>query len=139
MPPVPMLLLKREAVGKKESNMIMPMHIIDYIYQVGEMHGRSNGQKGTGSTVLVLIWYFDILIPLLSLIGRHLSYVWFVAVVITGIVFPFVFCRMRYTERRRQMLDGRYAKMKHTGRKMLLIITACIGVFVLWFLYCLGK
>lgn len=110
-------------------------NIIDYIYQVAETHGRRNGQSGVGSTILMLIWDFDIFIPSLPFISKHLSSVWFIVAVVSGVAFPFVFCRLRYTERRRQMLDERYGKMKHTGRKMLVITTAyIIGMFALWFL-----
>lgn len=101
---------------------------IDHIWAVGESFHMREHAPGDGSMLLMACWYLDVLLPL-STLGRGWLPGWmFYALALPVLVlFPVLFCRLRYTEQRRKEILARYRPRK-TGRRLLGIWAAILAV-----------
>lgn len=87
---------------------------IDYIWFAGESFHRREKAPGDGNALVMWCWYPDVL-------------------------FPFLFCRLRYTEKRRNEILEKY-QGRRTGRELLLVWSAMIGICCLegFLMFCSG-
>lgn len=110
---------------------------IDYIWFVGEAFHRREGSPGDGGTLLMVCWFMDAFLPLLTFSHRVVNGWWFYLVATPVLLLaPFVFCRFRYTAKRRVEIWARFHDHKHMGRRLLVIgaVMAAIcflGVFLM--------
>lgn len=118
----------RPAVNLMTPGMTMLLKGIDHIWLVGESFHRQEHAPGDGGTLLMACWYLDVLCPL-STLGRGWLPGWmFYALALRLLLlFPVLFCRLRYTEQRREALLARYRPRK-TGRRLLGIRAAILAV-----------
>lgn len=107
---------------------MMILRGIDHIWSVGESFHRREHAPGDGSTLLMACWYLDVLFPLLTL-GRGWLPGWmFYALALPVLLlFPVIFCRLRYTRQRRKAILARY-RLRKTGRRLLRIWVASVAI-----------
>ncbi len=96
--------------------------VLDYIWYVAETIGKREYNNMTGLSILLIIWCLGILIPLLTplmywLCGNPTTII--LALILCFL--PFVFCRLRYTAARKQMIEQHYSSMKRLWRRMFMI------------------
>ena len=93
---------------------------IDYIWFVGEAFHRRERSPGDGGALLMVCWYMDAFLPLLTFSHRVVNGWWFYLVAAPVLLLaPFVFCRFRYTAKRRDEIWARYHGYKHMGKRLL--------------------
>ena len=97
---------------------------IDHIWAVGESFHMREHAPGDGSMLLMACWYLDVLLPL-SPLGR--GWMFYALALPVLVLFPVLFCRLRYTEQRRKEILARYRPRK-TGRRLLGIWAAILAV-----------
>ena len=101
---------------------------IDYIWFVGESFHVWEKSPGDGEALLMGCWYLDAALPLLTFLHRVAGGWWFyLAAVPVVLLVPFVFCRFRYTAKRRDEIFARFSH-KHTGRRLLAIGAVIAGI-----------
>lgn len=95
--------------------------IIDYIWCVGERL-RQQGDPISGTTNIQFFWYFTFLIPLYSIIKRlHIHPIIEIIIAIFLFLFPFIFCRLRYTPEYKEVVYAKHKnKKKWVGRYYIL-------------------
>lgn len=104
---------------------------IDYIWFVGESFHRREKSPGDGAALIMWCWYLDVVIILLQLFHRIVEgWIFFLLVVPLLLSVPFLFCRFRNTAKRQDEIFTRYS-CKKTGRKLLAIWAAIVGIFCL--------
>lgn len=101
---------------------------IDHIWAVGESFHMREHAPGDGSMLLMACWYLDVLFPLLTL-GRSWlpGWVFYALALPVLVLFPVLFCRLRYTEQRRKEILARYRPRK-TGWRLLGIWAGILAV-----------
>lgn len=101
---------------------------IDYIWFVGEsFHGREKA-PGDGETLLMWCWYLDAFLPLLTAIHKvEPGWPFYVIAMPILMFFPFLYCRLRYTERRKKEIFSRFHG-SYTGKHLLLIWMVMISI-----------
>lgn len=104
------------------------LRFVDHLWSVGESFHRREHAPGDGSTLLMACWYLDVLFPLLTL-GRGWLPGWmFYALALPVLLlFPVIFCRLRYTRQRRKAILAQYRPRK-TGRRLLCIWAASVAI-----------
>lgn len=104
---------------------------IDYIWFVGESFHRREKSPGDGAALITWCWYLDVAMILSTLFHRLVEgWIFFLLVVPLLLSIPFLFCRFRYTIKRQDEIFTRYS-CKKTGRKLLAIWAAIVGIFCL--------
>lgn len=104
---------------------------IDALWRIGEWFHQREKTPGTGATLLMWCWFLDALFPLLSLARVCLDEAIFFTLAVPGLIaFPLVFCRLRYTERRRRKLLTT-VPCHQPGRRLLRIWAVMIGLCLL--------
>lgn len=104
---------------------------IDYIWQVGESYHRQNNSPGDGESLVMWCWYLDAVLPLVTFAVR-LDWGWLFNV-LSGfvlLVFPFVFCRLRYGRKRQKAIVSGL-QVKHPGRRLLYVWVAIVVIFLI--------
>ncbi len=102
---------------------------IDYIWFVGEAFHRRERSPGDGGALLMVCWYMDVFLPLLTFSHRVLNGWWFyLAAAPVLLLAPFVFCRFRYTAKRRDEIWTRFHDYKHMGRRLLATGAVIAGI-----------
>lgn len=106
----------------------MTLQGIDHIWAVGESFHMRGHAPGDGSMLLMACWYLDVLFPLLTL-GRSWlpGWVFYALALPVLVLFPVLFCRLRYTEQRRKEILARYRPRK-TGWRLLGIWAGILAV-----------
>lgn len=104
---------------------------IDHIWAVGESFHMREHAPGDGSMLIMACWYLDVLFPLLTL-GRSWlpGWVFYALALPVLVLFPVLFCRLRYTEQRRKEILARYRPRK-TGWRLLGIWAGTLAVSAL--------
>lgn len=104
---------------------------IDYIWFVGESFHRREKSPGDGAALIMWCWYLDVAMILSTLFHRLVEgWIFFLLVVPLLLSIPFLFCRFRYIIKRQDEIFTRYSCRK-TGRKLLAIWAAIVGIFCL--------
>lgn len=104
---------------------------IDYIWFVGESFHRREKSPGDGAALIMWCWYLDMVMILLTLFHRIAGDLIFYLVIIPVLLAaPFLFCRFRYTAKRQDEIFARHSRKK-TGRRLLAIWAAIVGIFCL--------
>lgn len=104
---------------------------IDYIWFVGESFHRREKAPGDGAALIMWCWYLDAAMILSTLFHRIAGGLIFYLVIIPVLlVAPFLFCRFRYTAKRQDEIFARHSRKK-TGRRLLAIWAAIVGIFCL--------
>ena len=104
---------------------------IDYIWFVGESFHRREKSPGDGAALVMWCWYLDVAMILLTLFHRIAGGLIFYLVIIPVLLAaPFLFCRFWYTAKRQDGIFARHSRKK-TGRRLLAIWTAIVGIFCL--------
>lgn len=104
---------------------------IDYIWFVGESFHRREKSPGDGATLIMWCWYLDVAMILLTLFHRITGgWIFYPVIVPVLLAAPFLFCRFRYTAKRQDEIFTRYSGKK-TGRRLLAIWAAIVGIFCL--------
>lgn len=113
------------------------LSLIDYIWYTGERFHQREQNPGDGNMLIMISWYCTLFLPLLSIINKlEISLIIQIAVSILLIFVPSLFCRFRYTSRRKEAIKLRYKNKKNWGRRLLiiwggLIVIVAIEVFLL--------
>ncbi|WP_300728473.1 hypothetical protein [uncultured Bacteroides sp.] len=106
--------------------------LCDYIWAAGELLKKREGSPCDGKLFVQLIWYIVGILPLLVFIGTAgCGWIVNISATILFLALPFIFCAMRYKESRRNEILSRYAKEKHVGRRLFLIMLAALAIAVL--------
>jgi hypothetical protein len=104
---------------------------IDYIWFIGESFHRHEKSPGDGAALLMWCWYLDATLILLTLFHRITDgWIFYPVIVPVLLAAPFLFCRFRYTAKRQDKIFARYFG-KNTGRRLLAIWAAIVGIFCL--------
>lgn len=104
---------------------------VDYVWFIGEFLHRREASPGSGGTLIMGLWYLDALLPLLTFLHGPVSAWAFYAVVLRVLLlFPLLFCRLRYTEKRRRDISASF-RCERPGRRLLLLWGAMIFVCVI--------
>lgn len=104
---------------------------IDYIWFVGESFHRREKSPGDGAALIMWCWYLDMAMILSTLFHRIAGDLIFYLVIIPVLLAaPFLFCRFRYTAKRQDEIFARHSRKK-TGRRLLAIWAAIVGIFCL--------
>lgn len=104
---------------------------IDYIWFVGESFHRREKSPGDGAALIMWCWYLDMAMILLTLFHRIAGDLIFYLVIIPVLLAaPFLFCRFRYTAKRKDKIFARYSGKK-TGKRLLAIWAVIVGIFCL--------
>ena len=94
---------------------------VDYIWSVGELYHRREKGPGDGETLIMWCWYLDALLPLAMFIySLDVGLIFHLIVLLIFLSLPFVFCKWRYTRKRRETILVRF-HCKYPGRKLLFI------------------
>lgn len=102
---------------------------IDYIWFVGEAFHRREGAPGDGEALLMGCWYMGAFLPLLTFSHRVVNGWGFYLVADPVLLLaPFVFCRFRYTEKRRDKIWTRLHEHRHMGRRLLAIGAVMVAI-----------
>lgn len=101
---------------------------IDYVWSVEESHHQRGKGPRDGASLLMWGWYLDAMLPLWSF-ARQLDAGRAVDGVILAMLLatPFVFCRLRYTPRRREAILARF-RNKHPGRSLLFVWIGMVAI-----------
>lgn len=104
---------------------------IDYMWYVAEIWHEREHTNLNGRTLLFFCWLFPIIVPLgIPLLFHLFSWMIAFAVVIILCFFPDLFCKLRYTAGRREVLREHYRDIKHPGRKFAGILLIAIALTV---------
>ena len=104
---------------------------IDYIWFVGESFHRWEKTPGDDAALIMWCWYLDATLILLTLFHRMAgSWIFYPVIVPVLLAAPFLFCRFRYTAKRQDEIFARHSRKK-TGRRLLAIWAAIVGIFYL--------
>lgn len=102
---------------------------IDYIWFVGEAFHRREGSPGDGEALLMGCWYMGAFLLLLTFSHRVVNGWGFCLVAAPVLLLaPFVFCRFRYTAKRRDKIWARFHEHRHMGRRLLAIGTVMVAI-----------
>lgn len=114
------------------------LSIIDNYWYVAEIWSRKEGNKFEGD---VLLQWCSMLIffPWLAMIGHYTN--WLITLLLSICVSggPLVFCKMRYTQKRKEELSKDYKNIKCEGKLLLKIILltamfSCIEIMLMFYL-----
>lgn len=98
------------------------LNIIDYIWYTGEKFHQEGKNPGDGNLLIAICWYSSFSLPLLSLLNKlKISSITQISGSIILIIVPFVFCRIRYNKRKRELIELRYKNKKKWGKRLLTI------------------
>ncbi len=110
------------------SNTMKLLKPIDYIWCVGEVNHKRRTGPGDGETLIMVCWYLDILFPVITFVYRlGLDRMVMTLISLILIVIPFVFCRWRYNQSRREAILQRY-RCERPGRALLWIWGAIVVI-----------
>lgn len=101
--------------------------VIDYIWYVAETWSAREHNNLNGSMLLFLGWLYAIVIPCGLLIGYFFGPQCAILTLVSCFM-PSIFCKLRYTAKRREALSEHYGKLKHPGRKLAQIILCGIAL-----------
>jgi len=96
--------------------------IIDYIWYVGEKFHQQEHGPGDGTALIAICWYCVFFLPLISLINK-LNILFMIRIFISVLlmVIPYIFCRIRYSPERKEMIRLQYKGKRSWGRRLLTI------------------
>lgn len=101
---------------------------IDYIWCVGEVNHKQRTGPGDGETLIMVCWYLDILFPVITFVYRlGLDRMVMTLISLILIAIPFVFCRWRYNQSRRETILQRF-RCERPGRALLWIWGAIVVI-----------
>ena len=116
-------------------------YLFDYIWYIGEALRKKGGNPSSGSLTLSFVWLFGILVPLLlpvmfRLFGNPAAIICGLAL----IFLPEIFCRLRYTVRRRKEIMEHYSGMKRLYQRLFVIygLTILFAATALIIMFSLG-
>ena len=109
--------------------------IIDYIWYVGEKIHLQEQNPGDGNMMIAITWYCTLFFPLLYITNRlHIYPIIQIIFSIILILFPFIFCRLRYTQEYKKVIFAEYKNTKIGHRLFMiwggLIIIVAIETFL---------
>ena len=102
---------------------------IDYMWYVAEKWSESEHNNLDGGMLLFLCWLFVIVMPL----GLTLGCLWGPEIAVSSLILvflPSVFCKLRYTDGRREALREHYRGMKRPGRRLAIITLVAIALTI---------
>ena len=102
---------------------------IDYLWYVAERFSEREHNNLDGGMLLFLCWLFVIVLPL----GLTLGCLWGPTIAASSLILaflPLVFCRLRYTPARCEVIREHYRGMKHPGRRLISIILIAIALMI---------
>lgn len=110
-------------------------YIFDYIRYIGEAIKRKEGSPSSGDTLLLLTWLFAFLIPLImplmyQILGNPTA-----MILGLGMIFlPILFCKLRYSKKRREAIFKHYSGMKSIFTRWLVLFSAIIVIAAINFM-----
>lgn len=116
-------------------------NIIDYIWYIGEALKKKDHNSMSGESVLLTVWLFGIFAPLI--LPLTYQFIGNPATMIIGILlifFPFIFCKLRYTQYRKEEIFKHYSGLKSLYRRLfaILITTVLLTIVNFTLMYHLG-
>lgn len=95
---------------------------IDYVWYIGERSHQQYRSPGDGSMLIAMCWYCTFFLPLLS-ITNELKVQLTIKILLNIILIfiPFIFCRMRYSPKHKEIIRLRYKNKKNLGRRLLIV------------------
>lgn len=116
-------------------------NIIDYIWYIGEAIKKKEHNSMSGESVLLTIWLFGIHVPLIlpltyQLIGNPATMIFGILLIFS----PFIFCKLRYIQYRKEAIFKHYSGLKNLYRRLFVIYIATILLAIVNFslMYYLG-
>ena len=103
--------------------------LIDYMWYVAEIWHEREHTNLNGRMLLFFCWLFAIVLPL----GLTLGCLWGPTIAASSLILaflPLVFCRLRYTPARCEVIREHYRGMKHPGRRLISIILIAIALMI---------
>ena len=114
---------------------------IDYVWYVGECWHKKVYNPADGGVLLFGFWATIVFLPFITpLLYRSMSWLLAVPIGLGLILFPYIFCRLRYTKKRRESLKWRYGKIRNLGRRLVRILIIYLILTLIAFIisYSLG-
>ena len=110
-------------------------YIFDYIWFIGERLREKHGSPSSGSNLLMFIWLFAFLVPLIMPLIYQLFGNPATMILGLGLMFlPSIFCKLRYTELRRKVISAHYSGTKDILKRWLVLFAATIVLAALNFM-----
>ena len=114
-------------------------YFFDYLYFKGEQANKM-GYRCSGTLMFSLYWWFIIVIPCIPLFDRNLPHTWYLLCGLGMLLFPFLFCLIRYRKDRTSALVNHY---RHSSKNksmifLLMLLPVALCGFELWLLAKLG-
>ena len=102
-------------------------YFFDYLYFKGEQ-GHKMRSRCSGALMLSLYWWFIIVIPCIPLFDRNLPHTWYLLCGLGMLLFPFLFCLIRYRKDRTSALVNHY---RHSSKNKIMIFLLMLLPMVL--------
>ena len=96
---------------------------VDYVWYVGECWHKKVYNPADGDILLFDFWATVVFLPFIApLLYRSMPCLLAVPIGLGLILFPYIFCRFRYTKKRRESLKLRYSKIRNLGKRFVRIL-----------------
>lgn len=116
--------------------MKLKLDIIDYIWYTGERFHQEKKSPGDGNLLIAICWYCTFFLPLSSLLNKlRISSIIQILGSIVLIIIPFVFCRIRYKKKKKELIELQYKNKKKWGKRLLTIWSILIIVVIVEFVF----
>lgn len=93
------------------------LHVVDYIWFVGESFHRRERTPGDGCALIMWCWYLDAMLPVLTFLRRFAADMPFYTLIVPALLaMPWLYCRLRYTEKRRKEIFAAFHGVQAGGR-----------------------
>ena len=114
-------------------------YFFDYLYFKGEQANKM-GYRCSGTLMFSLYWWFIIGLPCIMLFNNDLPHIWYLSCGLGMLLFPFLFCLIRYRKDRTSALVNHY---RHSSKNksmifLLMLLPMVLCGFELWLLAKLG-
>lgn len=104
---------------------------IDHMWYVAEIWHEREHTNLNGSLLLFFCWFLPILFPFgIPLLSHFFSWIIAFGIMMILCFLPDLFCKFRYTARRRKALCEHYGKMKHPGKNLAKIVLVAIALTI---------
>ncbi len=110
-------------------------YIFDYIWYIGEALKCKDGSPSSGDTLLLFLWLFAFLIPLIipltyQLLGNPTA-----MILGLGMIFlPILFCKLRYSKKRCKAIFEHYSGIKNIFTRWIVLFVAIIVIAAINFM-----
>ena len=108
---------------------------IDYVWYIGERFHQQYRRPGDGRILIAMCWYCTFFLPLLSIINELKAQLTIKILLNIILIFiPFIFCRIRYSPKHKEIIRLRYKNKKNWGRRLLIVWSILIIIVAIEFI-----